>query len=301
MPSLILNKGLSVKKNPLFLFLLIFSLTASACNLGSSTPQEDTALATSAAQTIEALLTAAPQATTTPPIGGLPPNYTPPAATPAASCEQNYLIDTWLRDNKIYDKAETEKALEPGTGFVMTWKVNNTGPCVWDDTYRMVYDSGERLSTQDSVPVMPNGYTVKNGETLTINIQMVAPKEVGKYESTYKLVDGQGNYVFFLGIITTVGSPSSSNASLAAPGDLRYEYDCSGGITRISLFWKDKADNEEGYRVYRDGEKVADLPAGTTSYDDIAPAPGSYAYSVAAYNTGGESPTKVQAETSACQ
>lgn len=289
-----------MKKHPILLFLLIVSFSISACNLGSSAP-EDTALATAAAQTVEALLTAAPQATTTPPIGGVPPDYTPPAATPTASCEQNNMIKAWLRDNKLYDKAETEKPLEPNKGFVMTWQIQNTGTCVWDDTYRMVYDSGERLNTQDSFPVMPKGYTVKNGETLTINLQMIAPKEPGVYESSYKLVDGNGDYVLFVGLITTVGSPNSSNASLAAPGDLRYEYDCSGGVTRISLKWQDKADNEQGYRVYRDGDKVADLPAGTTAYDDIAPAPGSYAYSVAAYNTGGESPTKVQAETTACQ
>ncbi|MBI3167353.1 MAG: hypothetical protein HYZ22_02660, partial [Chloroflexi bacterium] len=187
----------------------------------------------------------------------------------------------------------------PGTNFVMSWTVQNSGTCVWDDTYKMVFDSGERLTPQDSFPVMPKGYTVKSGESLTINIQMTAPSAPGAYESTFKLVDAGGNHVFIVGVLTNVGTPT--NSSLAAPGDLRYTYDCSGGITRISLTWKDKADGEEGYRIYRDGEKLTDLPAGSTVYDDIAPSPGSYQYTVAAYNEGGESPTKVQAETSNCQ
>ena len=293
-----------MKKNPVLLFLLILSLAAAACNIGAPAPQDSSALATSAAQTVEAVLTkpaASPTAQTSAnasstPVPGVAIDGT--TAEPA-ECQNSYLITRWERDGVTYDKVQTEKPLAPGSSFVMTWELQNNGTCVWDDTYTMRYESGERLSTQDKFPVMPKGYRVQPGESLTINLQLIAPSKPGTFNSTYQLEDAQGNYVLIAGLITTVGTPSTGK--LPAPGDLRYEYDCSGGITRISLFWKDKADNEEGFRVYRDGEKITDLPANATVYDDIAPAPGSYLYTVAAFNPSGEAPTNVQVETSACQ
>ena len=55
----------------------------------------------------------------------------------------------------------------------------------------------------------------------------------------------------------------------------------------------------DAYR--RDGTKLTDLPADSTSYVDIAPASGSYDYSVAAYNASGESKANVNAKTTNCQ
>ena len=286
-------------------WLVSLSLLLAACNLGVPAPEDGNTLATSAAQTVEAVLTAsvatpaAINATATlegPPAGS--PGFAASPSAPA-TCEQSNKIVTWTRNNVTYDKKEVDKRLPPGSSFVMSWVLENNGTCIWDDTYRMTFDSGERLTTQDSIPVMPQGYTVKPGETLTINIQMTAPAKAGEYETSFKLVDKQGDHVLIVGVLTNVGTPSTGN--LPAPGDLRYAYDCSGGITRISLTWKDKADGEEGYRIYRDGEKLTDLPAGSTVYDDIAPAPGSYLYTVAAFNASGESPTNVTAETSNCQ
>lgn len=51
----------------------------------------------------------------------------------------------------------------------------------------------------------------------------------------------------------------------------------------ISLNWIDNAIDENGYRIYRDGTKLADVVAGSTSYNDIAPTSGKYDYTVAAF------------------
>jgi hypothetical protein len=107
--------------------------------------------------------------------------------------------------------------------------------------------------------------------------------------------------VLFVGVLTTVGMKPSMVNGLAAPSDLRYTYDCSGGIIRIGLTWKDNADNESGYRIYRNGTLVATISAGATSYDDIAPAPGAYQYVVAAFNPDGESTNQMYVETSNCK
>lgn len=291
-----------MKTHPFTFLIVTLSLALAACNLGAPAPQDAAGVATSAAQTVEAVMTtsaATPTAQNTPAASPVPGVAIDGTTAEPADCQRSSKIVSWERNGITYDKAEVDKRLEPGTSFVMSWELQNTGTCDWDDTYKMIFDSGERLSQQDSFPVMPKGYHIKPGEVLTINLQLVAPAKAGPYETTFKLVDDKGNFALIVGVITNVGAVT--NSSLAAPGDLRYSYDCSGGITRISLAWKDKADNEEGYRIYRDGEKLTDLPAGSTVYDDIAPSPGSYQYTVAAYNAGGESPTKVQAETSNCQ
>ena len=67
-----------------------------------------------------------------------------------------------------------------------------------------------------------------------------------------------------------------------------WRYDCGGGT--VSLQWLDSADNEAGYRIYRNGQMVAELPAGSTSYgDSIYLGIGPLSYSIRAYNDAGES------------
>lgn len=277
------------------LALLILILSTSACTIGAQAPQDRNELATAAAQTVEAALLT-PAASPTAAEATLAPQASP---TTEIECQRSAAIETWTRDDVPYDKTEVDKLLAPGKSFVMSWELKNTGTCIWDDTYRMVFDSGDRITQNDSFPVMPKGYTVQPGEVLTINIQMTAPSEPGAYDSTFRLVDADGEHALIVGVLTNVGNPT--NASLAAPGDLRYAYDCSTGVVKITLTWQDKANGEQGYRIYRDGAKLTDLPAGATTYEDIAPSSGSYLYLVAAFDAGGESATKVQAETTACQ
>jgi hypothetical protein len=75
----------------------------------------------------------------------------------------------------------------------------------------------------------------------------------------------------------------------AAPMRLRAERVCNGKIYRITLNWIDAADNETGYRVYRDGVLIDTLPADSTSYVDNPPFGGPYTYAVEAFNDGGSS------------
>jgi len=76
----------------------------------------------------------------------------------------------------------------------------------------------------------------------------------------------------------------------ARPGSLFYNYSCSFGSLNTTLTWKDSADNENGYRVYRDGTLIADLPANSESYSDTTSySGGSVTYSIEAYNDVGAS------------
>lgn len=66
-----------------------------------------------------------------------------------------------------------------------------------------------------------------------------------------------------------------------------WEYDCAART--VTLRWIDVADNENGYHIYRNGELIADLPPGSTSYLDTISSGGSLSYSIRAYNDVGES------------
>lgn len=60
--------------------------------------------------------------------------------------------------------------------------------------------------------------------------------------------------------------------------------------SEIELNWTDNSDNEDGFRIYRDGSSVDTVGANTTTYTDTGLSSGTtYTYEVAAYKGSGES------------
>ena len=112
-----------------------------------------------------------------------------------------------------------------------------------------------------------------------------------------------GEFVDVVGSTWTVSSvtppPTATLSPLPpqAPSLQDFEYDCDGFNNTLSFYviWNDKADNESGYRIIRDGAQAAELPAGSTAYAETIPMPVSRSaqYYVQAYNTTGLAETKV--------
>jgi CSLREA domain-containing protein len=75
----------------------------------------------------------------------------------------------------------------------------------------------------------------------------------------------------------------------ADPGSLDLSLSCGGAGYQVKLSWDDKANNEDGYRVYRDGERIATLDDNTEGYTDDPGFGGPYKYSVEAFNDSGAS------------
>ena len=74
---------------------------------------------------------------------------------------------------------------------------------------------------------------------------------------------------------------------------------CNSSEYSVTISWSDAADNEDGYRVYREGAQIADLGPGTESYQDEPPGSGPYTYSVEAYNSTGTS-QQISVEEEGC-
>lgn len=112
-----------------------------------------------------------------------------------------------------------------------------------------------------------------------------------------------GEYVDVAGSTWTVSSvtppPTATLAPLPpqAPALHDFDYDCDGFNNTLSFYviWNDKADNEAGYRIFRDGLQIAELPASSTTYAEMImmPVSKSAQYYVQAYNEAGLSQTKV--------
>lgn len=110
---------------------------------------------------------------------------------------------------------------------------------------------------------------------------------VGRYEiENYWLVKsaesptGQcwlwGEFVEVSGSYWAVSSvtppPTATKAPPNAPSFQSWDYLCEfNGVNNtltVQLTWTDKSNNETGFRLFRNGELVADLPADSTSYTD---------------------------------
>lgn len=69
---------------------------------------------------------------------------------------------------------------------------------------------------------------------------------------------------------TMTAPPTATLAPPIAPSVTKWDFNCNTptGEMTITLTWKDNASNETGYRIYRDAEKITELPADTSSYTE---------------------------------
>jgi hypothetical protein len=95
-------------------------------------------------------------------------------------------------------------------------------------------------------------------------------------------------------LLPEVTPQAGTQGAPAQPTVFYPNYSCDPTGLTTTLTWNDAADNEKGYRVYRDGVQIADLPANSTKYSEtIAFTLGSQVtYAVEAYNDAGASPQR---------
>lgn len=80
-----------------------------------------------------------------------------------------------------------------------------------------------------------------------------------------EFVDVAGSY---WAVSSVTPPPTTTARPPRAPGIVSWEFFCSGGTLTFTVTWGDNASNEEGYRVFRNGEAITELPANTTTFTD---------------------------------
>jgi hypothetical protein len=133
-----------------------------------------------------ATLVTLPAATGNPPAfpastSGAPAASVPLAPTPTLDCTDGlrYLSDLTIPDG-------TQVA--PGEGVDKRWQVENSGTCNWDERYRLMRISGEKLGVDGEQALYP----ARSGTQAEIRILFTAPKEPGTYRSAWQAYDPQG-------------------------------------------------------------------------------------------------------------
>lgn len=168
------------KRNRLFHILMTIALFLGACNLPSNNPEE--IAATSAAQTLEVLLSATPVPATALPSPTatltpipLPTNTNTPIASATPVCPQaQFVTDVTIPDGTL---------MTPGQTFTKKWRIKNTGACAWNG-YSLVFDSGDSMGGPATAPIG----TVNSGQEIDLEINLTAPNTPGSYRGYWRIV-----------------------------------------------------------------------------------------------------------------
>ncbi|MCX6055284.1 MAG: NBR1-Ig-like domain-containing protein [Chloroflexi bacterium] len=190
-----INRGLKA-------VVLLAAFVLSAC--GAAIPTDDPAVKiTQIAATVQAEFTqnAALTPSATPTLAATatptmrPPTATPnvtkvtpiPTATTRVSVQGNtddkavYVADDTIPDGTI---------VKPGSTFVKTWSIRNTGTTTWETAYRLSYMDGIRDAKETLYVHLPN--QVKPALSVNVSVTFTAPSNEGTYYSYWRLVNSDG-------------------------------------------------------------------------------------------------------------
>jgi len=182
--------------NILIMLALVLILALSAC--GPSTADATPTLSVDAIFTLAYQTLTAQQATQlalTPPTE-IPSPTPPPLPTQSGSLlfgspttgsgVQSCNNAAFVKDITIPD-GTTEN---PGSTFIKTWSLQNSGTCAWSTSYKFTFISGDSMNGT-SVPA-PN--SVPAGQQVQISINLTAPTAPGNYKGYWRMQDDQGRY-----------------------------------------------------------------------------------------------------------
>lgn len=215
----------------LFVVTALLALILSACG-GQAATEAATETATEAPVATASLsITEAPAVSETssappPDASATATSETPPAPqsptidpsrpTNAPDCTNSasFVADVTIPDNTN---------VAGGTTFTKTWRVSNTGTCVWGPDYTLTYYSDERLGAPDAVPLA----ITYPGQTADISVDFTAPNTTGNHRGNFviknpaglimKVGDDSRLWVIINVTVTTTITPTATATALANP------------------------------------------------------------------------------------
>lgn len=234
-----------LKHKYIFTSLLILALPFLAACGGTpaeTTPTVDTdsVIATSIAQTMEAMAqTQAAEVTPTPASTATPESLpSPTAATTAAGLPTATMASVQLPTNCLIAGLVSETipdgtVISKGASFTKEWRIINGGTCTWSTSYRMVYESGDQLgATSDSYNLTQS---VSPGMSTTVSIKMTAPNTDGWYTGYWTLLTDAGVLVGRFSVNIYVGTPTVAPFAVTSvtyyKANTVLEVTCNGSAT----------------------------------------------------------------------
>ena len=207
-------------------------------------------------------------ATTLPP--GTPPTaeIARPTNDPACTNSAAFVSDVTIPDNT---------PIAAGTPFTKTWRVSNTGTCVWGPDYTLSHYSDERMSAPASVPLS----ITYPGQTADISVDLVAPNSPGTRRGNFVIKNPAGLIMkvnedsrLWLIINVTLAAPTATTAPGAPTGS------GAGLVTSTCAFSSDPANITDTLNAINAYRAQSNLPAYTID-EQLAKAAQSHANDMA--------------------
>ena len=178
------------------------ALTLLSIFLVSCGPSNEATIATSVALTVQAQNAANPTGTASP----IPTATLPFGITPVATLTNIVptVGPTSVGGNTYYECAKASLVSEnppdgtlmaPENSFTKTWQIKNESTCWWTTDYKIIFWDGNVLGGS-YIYNLPQG--VGPGQSVSISVFLVAPKEDGSYRGEWKLQTPDG-YNFGVG------------------------------------------------------------------------------------------------------
>jgi hypothetical protein len=92
--------------------------------------------------------------------------------------------------------------IKPGINFEKVWRVQNTGSCLWDEGYKLVFIAGDKALDPYTFEFKDSADFVSGGETADLAIDLTAPLKEGTYTATWRMQNDKG--AFFGTLLTVV-------------------------------------------------------------------------------------------------
>ncbi len=175
-------------KKTWIIVVVALALVLSSCNFPFA-QSSDSALATSVAQTVEALESEVKQPELA--IPTLMPTLALPTVAPVATMTP---IPTKEPDPCLYAAMVSETIpdntkFSPGETFTKSWTLKNTGTCDWNTGYKLSIKSGKDMSVKGYVNISEE---TDPGETIKIKVPMTAPSSDGTYKGVWQMETNKG-------------------------------------------------------------------------------------------------------------
>ncbi|MBI5352687.1 MAG: SH3 domain-containing protein [Chloroflexi bacterium] len=248
-------------RKPIFTILLVLGLILSSCNLPEDRAASQEQIMTAAAMTVQSALKT--------------PLATPTISTPTVTVEGSTLTP-------VVSSSSTPASLSTPMASVGDVINCRSGP---SKSYKVVTQliPGQLVQIIGFLP--PNYWVVTS--------------PLGECWLSGEFATPSGN---FAAVPTVTAPPTPEGIKPAAPTfpSNGWTFYCYGpGSADITLTWNDKANNETGYRIFRNSELVIDLPANSTNFaETIALNSGqTVTYQIQAYNLIGESLSSIASIT----
>lgn len=178
--------------------LMLIAISLSACSAlpglqgSNATPAtQNTAPPTIGISSPQATFTAEPSVTVGPTITGQPSSTAvvqqmtatsaPPRPTNAPDCTNSA---KFVADVTVPDHTE----ILGGDTFTKTWRIMNTGTCVWASDYTLAPYSEERMNAPAVVP-LPLTFPGQNAD---ISVQLTAPNSIGSHRGNFVIRNPTG-------------------------------------------------------------------------------------------------------------